>query len=81
MILKVKGQDKIPTVQIRHLELEEMSNGEVAVKAVSGAGTGDKDYNYLLTFRPDGTFYRDGEVDRAFGFQLDKDDKIVEVYR
>ena len=79
MILKVKGQDKIPTEMIRYLELEEMGNGEVAVKAVSGAGTDDEDYQYLLTFKPDGTFYRDGGLDKGFGFKLTDHGQIVEV--
>ncbi len=79
MILKVKSQVQIPAEQIRHMELEEMGDGEVAVKVVSGAGTADEDYTYLVTFKPDGTFYRDIHVDANFGFKLEANGKIVEV--
>ena len=69
MILKVKTAVTEP---VWYLELEAMSNGEVAVKAVANPGTTDEDFWYLLAFRPDGTFYRDGGVPKGFGFELER---------
>ena len=70
--MKINEEPKEPVVK---LELCQIFQDNITVKATL---VGVASY-YLVSFKPDGTFYRHENVSDGIGFQVENDGRLVEI--